>query len=236
MRKLLNWTAFAAVLICVIGLTMRGAQADEFVFGASTYDGLEELNLTTTAGLVTITTNGNQGWWSATEFNTANTNYIAGSLEVGSTVFNYNDFFSFNLSPLVGTTVTSGSLSVTTFFGSSTLGYPSLTYAIGSVNTPAAILDAEGGPSPAIYADLGKGNYGSVEIPISSSPSSATVIPLNGLAISELNAAIGNTDNGGFFSIGGTVTAVPEPSGIVAVIGLLGMGMIGLARRVRRSR
>ncbi len=107
-------------------------------------------------------------------------------------------------------------------------------YYVGVVSTLASTLDAVGGTSATIFADLGKGNYGSVGvIPGTDLASvlSTVSIRLNATAISDINAAIGNTSNSGEFSIGGTLipsAAVPEPGALtllgIAVASVLGYG------------
>ena len=168
----------------------------------------------------------NSGWWSATSSNANKTdidNYIVG---VSGDMF--NDFFTFSIPVGIGT-ITSASLSAPRGGdgGASTAGVP-FTYSLFDVSTSAAVLNANTGASAAIFNDLGSGvSYGSILVSNLTTPD-PLVITLDAAAIAAINAS-----NGGFFSIGGTLTpsSVPEPSSAL----LLASALLALAVWKRRS-
>jgi hypothetical protein len=242
MRSLKGWLALTVVVLGIVGVAASRAQADDMAFLLSSYDGNEQLNLATTNGPVSLNTYGLQGWWSGTATNSAgNTSYNAGSL--GPDL--YNNFFTFDVSPLdnpllAGAVVTGASLSMTAALTYSTSGSPAEIYSAGSVSTPFLVLDNVGGPDAGIYADLGKANYGSVSIPISTPFAATVTVPLTlPQFFTDINYAINNPDiNGGMFSIGGTVrpsaVTIPEPSALAALLSLCGVGVVGSVWRLRR--
>ena len=134
----------------------------KYAFGFSGYDGNESLirNLAS-GGVVSLNTNGLQGWWSATFPNSpGNTNYFVGDLFSDGTTL-LNDFFTFDISNLAGQIAVSATLSVTQFDVLSDSGRASKLYYLFEVSTPAGLLDAIGGTNATIYNDLGSGNsYG----------------------------------------------------------------------------
>ncbi len=93
------------------------------------------------------------------------------------------------------------------------------------VTTSAAVLNANDGTSSAIFKDLASGiHYGEVSV----GPYPFLLeIPLNAAAIADINAAAG-----GFFSIGGTLSPIPEP----ATIALSGLSLLALSWKIRQKR
>jgi hypothetical protein len=74
------------------------------------------------------------------------------------------------------------------------------------VSTPAAILNENNGPSPAIFADLGSGtSYGSFVV---NSYTFSDTLTLSFVLNAAARADIANAA-GGFFSIGGSLQTLP---------------------------
>jgi hypothetical protein len=228
-RKPIFLVVLAVAILMVIGSGI--AQADYWIFG---YSGgaANYLDVTTGAGPSTLSTAGtlnpggyNQGWWSGTYANSAgNTNYFVGVINVTNKL---NDFFTFNISGLAGQTVTSADLRVYTY-GINSPG--NLNYYLYDVSTNAATLNYTAGTNAAIYTDLGSGvKYGTFTISPSEAYSTIT-LNLDAAAIANLNSAIGASST--YFSIGGTVTPVPEPCTLI----LLGSGLVGLAAFRKRHK
>jgi hypothetical protein len=228
-RKPIFLVVLAVAILMVIGSGI--AQADYYIFGFSG-GAANYLDVTTGAGPSTLSTAGtlnpggyNQGWWSGTNPNSVgNTNYFVGVYSGN----NLNDFFTFNISGLAGQTVTAADLRVYTY---TILSSGNLTYSLYDVSTNAATLNNTVGTNAAIYADLGSGvKYGTFTISPSEAYSTIT-LNLDAAAIADLNSAILASST--YFSIGGTLTPVPEPCTLI----LLGSGLVGLAAsRIRHKR
>lgn len=226
-------TVFAGCL----GLLLAGhASASEYLFGFSGYDADETLTLDLASGgaPVVLSTNGNQGWWSATDPNSpGNTNYFVGSLIDGNATAYLRNFFSFVISGLAGETITAATLSVSQFDSQSDSGRASEQYTLYGVSIPTAVLDDTDGTSAAIYGALAAGTpYGSFSVPVTGLGFGSDSLTLNAAGVAALNAAIAG--GAGSFSIGGSLAspaATPEPSSFLSVLaGLLGLGV---ARRRR---
>lgn len=224
----------AATLIA-LSLTLCGhAQAMEYLFGFSSYDGNESLTLDFAGGGSTVlSTDDHQGWWSATMPNNAgNDDYFVGNPLGDSSPQWLRNFFTFDISGLRGQTVTGATLTLTNFMSMSDSGQTSLQYTLYDVSTAAGTLDAVGGTSAAIYDDLGSGvSYGSYSLPVTGLDLGTSQLILNASAVGDLNAAIaGGTPS---FSIGGTLPslAVPEPPSLL----LLSVGLLAAATLRRRQ-
>jgi hypothetical protein len=230
MNRSIAATLPTALLATVLMNLAAPARAAEFLFGYSGFDKNETLTLSLTGGGTTVlSTDGNQGWWSATFPNSpGNTNYFVGNPLSDSWPAFLRDFFTFDISQLGGQTVTGATLSVTHFTDQSDSGKSSFTYTLHDVSTPAEILGDTEGTSAAIYKDLGTGVlYGSFNVPLSGSSASTLIdsFALNANAVADLNAAIGQERE--TFSIGGSMplpAAVPEP----APLSLFASGLLAL--------
>jgi hypothetical protein len=228
--------AVLGVLAVCLGLLFAGrASASDYLFGFSSYDGDETLTVDVAGGgaPVVLSTDGNQGWWSATYPNSpGNTNYFAGSLTSGGTTAYLRDFFSFALSSLAGDTVTAATLSLGQFWSVSDSGNASEQYTLYGVSLPATVLDDTGGTSAAIYNALAAGSpYGSFSVPVTGFGFDSDSFTLNAAGIAALNAAIaGSADS---FSIGGSLAspaAIPEPTSLLSI----SASLFGLAFARRR--
>jgi len=227
------------VLAVCLGLLLAGrASASEYLFGFSGYNGDETLTLNLAGGgaPVVLSTDGNQGWWSATYPNSpGNTNYFAGSLTSGGATAYLRNFFSFALTSLAGDTVTAATLSLSQFWSESDSGRASEQYTLYGVSLPATVLDDTNGTSAAIYDALAAGTpYGSFSLPVTGFGSDSDSFTLNAAGIAALNTAIaGGADS---FSIGGSLEfppAVAEPASLLSIsAGLFSLAFVRRRRAV----
>ena len=170
--------------------------------------------------------NNNSGWWSVTEPNYNKVfadNYIVGTAAQDV----LNNFFTFSIPVGIGI-ITSASISAPRGGDGgqpSTAGVP-FYYLLFDVSTPAVNLTSFIGTSAAIFNDLGSGvSYGSILVTDLTDPD-PLVIPLDAAAIAAINSSKGSV-----FSIGGTLSPVPEPGSAV----LVGSALLAL-RLARRKR
>jgi len=202
-----------------------------------------ELHVVTTTGTITLKTSDspitkiglleykNQGWWSPTILNVdINESYMVGNLLPFA---DFNNFFTFDITPLHGLDVVSATLMVRRLVGS----FPPdelVTWYLFDVSTDPLTLNNNVGVSAAIYEDLRSGfPYGKTSLQtFGLNPFELISVGLNGNAISDIEkAALSGTK---YFSIGGTLdpNPIPEPGGMtLAVIGSL---LLGGASRWRR--
>lgn len=142
----------------------------------------------------------NQGWWSDAIHNE---DYIDNYLVGWSAGGDHRNFFTFDVSLLRGT-VLSASLVLTCYQWASPRTRE--IYALSRVSTPPDVLNQNFGPDAAIYQDLGDGIfYGAYRITLAREcpdSSALLVLPLNDVAVADINAATQ------WFSIGGRLRRV----------------------------
>ena len=196
-----------------------------------------------------------------------NPSYIVG--QIGTSSLNpFHDYFTFDLSALnlAGRTITSATLNVPSYFGTSASGQTSFRYTVFDVSTsPTALNATQPSGNLGIYNDLGSGNsYGAFTVPVNAS--GVLNFALSGAALNDIrNSAGGDFSTGGVLSLTSgaalpansteflfsgsdtqnqgrptltLVTApVPEASTTVSLGLLLALGVGGLAvARRRRAR
>ncbi|MEM9342474.1 MAG: VPLPA-CTERM sorting domain-containing protein [Pseudomonadota bacterium] len=173
--------------------TMMVAAVAGLMIGTSTIASAATFTIGTDEGLVSPGRD-NQGWWNDTfgNSNSNNDNYIVGMSSGGS---EYRNYFTFDLSGLVGQVITSIELQVRRY-GQTSAG----NYTLWDVDTSAADLAQRNTLDTSIFNDLGSGDsYGSTFVATGGSTNDVISFTLSGDAIADANAAIG-----GYFSVGGT--------------------------------
>ncbi|MBV5287927.1 MAG: hypothetical protein JZU45_17760 [Methyloversatilis discipulorum] len=168
----------------------------------------------------------NFGWWSDRLGHIpGNYNYLAGYNGVFDSVF--RNFFSFDLSGLDGV-VTSATLVLRPY--SASFPFAPMRFNVFDVSTSPFDLLSGSAVAPDIFDDLGSGKlYGSHVFDADPSISNAVAIRLWSSAVSDINARQGQ-----YFSVGGTVGRIPEPSIIALVLPALGLAL-SLSRRSKRD-
>jgi len=213
MRKLLAFSVFLA-----LALFSANAFADDYAFGASMFNGGNNLTINGTAY-----DNTDSGWIDSTGFHAGeNQNYISGNEGGGQ----YSNYFSFNLSSLTGT-VTSASFEVYTFAVSTTGIYD--IYA--TTLTPTEVNSGNTFHSMAFFNGLTSGvEIGTVNLTAGESGSNVT-FSLNDAGLTWLTANEGDQIvMGGAFDYTPPPT-VPEPGSLL----LLASGMAGFAGIFRQK-
>jgi hypothetical protein len=144
----------------------------------------------------------NQGWWSLdTITRNSNDNYIVGMCCGQQRMRN---FFTFDLSRLDGDVV-SATLVLRRYTGK---GDKEERLRLFDVSTRPRRLNTNRGIIPKIFKDLGRGNrYGTYTVRTREETSRDDVVqlPLNGLALDDIQAAQGD-----FFSIGGRLVSIRD--------------------------
>lgn len=176
----------------------------------------------------------NQGWWSATSLNgTFNGNYFVGDLSNDGSDL-YNNFFTFDISE-VPEPVTSATLNLQRELGASYSGRLTQSYSLFDVSTDAATLNNNVGTSSTIFNDLGSGKqYGNFNVTILGDLREILSFSLNSDGIADLNSAISLNEQ--FFSVGGSLTPVPEPSSILGLLAFAGLSLKAVAKRKKVMR
>jgi hypothetical protein len=214
-------------VVASLGLGLVAAHADTLLFGASAPfvaklyidDGSGPMEFTTDQGRIRPLAS-NQGWWSLELANIFNNDSYNVGTDGGIT---YRNFFTFDLSNWSG----QAQSAYLQLDRSDTVGDLPATFRLFDVSTDAATLNQPLGIRPDIYDDLGTGvQFGEALVtdPLLPDP---LIVNLNSAALSAIDGAAG-----GYFSLGGTAQAIPEPGTLL----LLGAGLIaiGVARtRVR---
>jgi hypothetical protein len=132
----------------------------------------------------------NRGWYDSSSFHdAANKNTYTGF----SPPFQYNTFFSFDLSGVKGTVVSAQLvLEEESFFGVDA----SETASVWDVSTSATVL-AKSGTTPGVFKDLQSGNQYGTFTGTAKDVGTNLTIPLSSKAVADLNAAVGRV-----FSVG----------------------------------
>jgi hypothetical protein len=220
--------AVATAILCVAPID-NPARADSYAFG-STQSPSHYATLTLEEGSqsVNLSTNGIQGWISASCCSNAgaghNTSHLAGVYGGSSR----NNFFVFNTVG-VKSTVTSANLKV--YAGSINA---ELQYSLYGATQLVSELANATSPNASLYAELGHGvKYGSFTVDTGNSLHNI-VFALNSAAVKDINAAIALKKNQ--VALGGVALAVPEPSTwIMMLAGLAGLGLAAAGRRAAGS-
>src|SRR5579864_8079311 len=215
------WVCGSAQASCQLPPGASGA----FAFGC-TGSSADYATLTLQVGgkTVTLSTDGFQGWVSNSSFNIniggpvgANTNYMVG-------VYNgtkFNDYFGFDLSSLGSTAkVTSAKLTV-----SSGLIDQKLNLSLFGATQWVSELETGSGANAALFGRLATGRE--YDDPILSPNAIEPIrLTLNGLALTDINDAIGSPTH--LFAISGhadLAETVPEPSTWILILaGFAGLG------------
>lgn len=195
-------------------------QSDNFIMGYSEFEATNALVLN---GVSVY--NINSGWYSEMgNHYSGNTNYFCG-IQAGGYI--YRNFFAFDLSQLSGLgitlPITTASLRVMQYGGSPSTEV--LWYLSGVSSSHQSIDQTYLEESPAgieIFNDLGSGPlYGSYLVDRSLPNTNFITVPLNSIAISKINQAVGSV-----FVIGGLLDEVPpeqEPAAIPLSYWALGL-------------
>lgn len=198
-------------------------QSDNYIMG---YSGFESTNALVLNGVPVY--NINSGWYNETGTHSfGNKNYACGTLAGG---YIYRNFFAFDLSQLSGLgitlPITTASLRVRQFEGVPSTEVP--WYLSGVSSSHQSIDQNYPGGSPAgieIFNDLGSGPlYGSYLVDRSLPENTFITVPLNSVAISDINQAAGSV-----FVIGGLIDEIPqeqEPEAIPLSYWALGLAFL----------
>lgn len=189
--------------------------------------GVQELIITTDAGVFTISAS-TTGWWDENgDHLSSNPNYIMGVCGADDSCFGDNldrrDFFTFDLSNVTGT-ILSASLNI----GNSASGYygpaGGLALSFFDVFTDLDVLSGSGSGLTGIFADLGSGDLLASFLAMPTDVSAQVLISLNATGLAHLARAFG-----GRWGIGGAIIVdrVPEPT----VLLLLSLGLVPFAAR-----
>lgn len=224
--------ALSAVSVC------QPTRADYYAFGNSQdFSASDDYRYATLSLLVrhtwiNINTGGLQGWISTNSPNIGgpvgyNTNYIVGVYNNTS----YNDYFGFDLSELHSTvTITSAKLIVY-----SGLINEMVNYSLFGATQRISQLQTGSSPNTALYRDLAAGpEYDSSILSANTTdPTAQLVFTLNGMALTDINAAIRSPTQ--LFAISGhadLADAVPEPSTwILMLASFAGLGVLAAVGR-----
>jgi PEP-CTERM motif len=226
--------AFVA-MIAALAIGQSAFAADAFLFADSAFNSTQNhLDITTSTGSFVVGT-ANSGWFQSSGASNGGMhrggggNYFAGT--VGGV--NYNDFFVFDLSNVTGT-VESASLSLLTVRMAGTLWDPaapsvhfSLTGISDSVAGELTTTFSSGSPvGLSVYNALGSGDTLGARTYTPLDAFSVQSITFNATGLAALSSHEGRS-----FSVGGTVTAVPEPE--TYAMFLAGLGILGFVSRRR---
>lgn len=189
----LHKAGLALALLTALGLGGR-AQAQTFQIAANPNPSLAA--------------NPAQGFYYADGSNQPlNPSYFVGQVAINGTTSPLNpthDYFTFDLSSLnlTGKTITSATLNVPSYFGTSDSGQTMFRFTLYDVSTsPTALNATQPSGNLAIYNDLGSGNsYGAFTVPVSAS--GVLNFSLNGAALTDIrNSAGGDFSTGGVLSL-----------------------------------